>query len=445
MSTTLGASIAAPAAKAPSNSELRRLVVASALGSVIEWYDFMVFISLAVYISPLFFPSENEAVRVLLSIATLTTGYVLRPVGGVFFGVIGDKFGRKLTFVWTLLIMGVATAAIGVLPTYAEAGIAASLMLVACRALQGLALGGEYAGAAVYVAEHAPADKRGYYTGWIQTSTNVGLLLAISVIFGLQLMLGKEEFGKWGWRVPFLLSAVILIISLYVRTRLEESPAFIQMKQSGRKEHRPLKETLAWKNVKLMLVALFGVVAGQAALGNMGLVFSLLFMQAILKVDPQTTNGIFAVALILIAPCFVFFGWLSDRIGRKKLMILGMLLAAVCYLPVYMLMKRYSMPANTTVLTALVFLQMFFISIVHGPLAAYLVELFPTSVRTTSLALPFNIGTGIIGGCLPLAAFSLINMTGNIYAGLAYPITVATIAAIVNIVFVRDNHGVILK
>lgn len=445
METILASPMAGVAAKVPTQSELRRLVFASALGSVIEWYDFMVFISLAVYISPLFFPSENDTVRVLLSVATLTTGYVLRPLGGLVFGVIGDKFGRKLTFVWTLLIMGLATAAIGLLPTYGEVGIAASIMLVACRALQGLALGGEYAGAAVYVAEHASSDKRGFYTGWIQTSTNVGLLLAISVIFCMQLFLGKQEFAKWGWRIPFLLSALILAISLYVRAKLEESPAFIQMKQGSRRDRRPLKETLAWSNVKLMLIALFGAVAGQAALGNMGLVFSLIFMQAVLKVDPQVTNGIFTVALILIAPCFVFFGWLSDRIGRKKLMVTGMLLAAICYLPIYMLMKQFSAPVNVAALTVLVFLQMFFISIVHGPLAAYLVELFPTSVRTTSLALPFNIGTGFIGGCLPLVAFGLINATGNIFAGLAYPIAIASIAAFVNILFVRDNHGAQLK
>jgi MFS family permease len=321
----------------------------------------------------------------------------------------------------------------------------APVLLLTCRMLQGLALGGEYAGAAVYVAEHAPSDRRGFYTGWIQASTSVGQLLAISVIFSLQFFISKDDFAQWGWRVPFLLSAVILAISLYVRSRLEESPAFVAMKELHRETRKPVRETLGWSNLKLMLIALFGAVAGHAALGNMGLVFSLLYLQAGLHINSHVTIGIYAVGLVLSLPFFVFFGWLSDRIGRKALMVTGMLLAAASYIPIYMLMKHYANPVNATALALLVFAQMVLISFVFGPLAAYLVELFPTRVRTTSLSIPYNIGTGVIGGLLPLIVFSVMNATGSIYFGLIYPISIAVIAAIINIIFVRDRHGQVLE
>lgn len=425
----------------PTNAELRRLIFASSLGSVIEWYDFMVYVSLAVYIGPMFFVTKDETVRVMLSVATLSTGYVVRPLGGMLFGVVGDRYGRKITFIWTLLVMGLATAGIGLLPTYDQVGLAAPVLLLICRMLQGMALGGEYAGAAVYVAEHAPSGKRGLFTGWIQASTSAGQLSAIAVIFILQYSLTSDDFAAWGWRIPFLLSAIILGVSLYVRSQLAESPAFVAMKSAHTESRKPFRDTWRWSNLKLMLIALFGAVAGHATLGNMGLVFSLLYLQSGLHVSPHVTSAVYAGGLILSLPFFVFFGWLSDRIGRKRVMVFGMLLAAVSYLPIYRLMTIYSNPVDPLALSLLVFAHMFLISLVFGPLAAYLVELFPTRVRTTSLSIPYNIGTGIIGGLLPLIVFSIRNATGSIYVALAYPISVATIAALVNIFFVRDRHG----
>ncbi len=459
-----------------------QVIGASAAGTMIEWYDFYIFGSLAAVLSPLFYPPGNETFAYIAYLATFAVGFIVRPFGALFFGRIGDMVGRKYAFLVTLLIMGGATASIGLLPTYATAGLFAPVALLLIRILQGLALGGEYGGAAVYVAEHVPDNKRGFYTSFIQVTATLGLFVSLAVILVVQNAMTPETFTRWGWRLPFLLSIFLVGMSLYIRLRMKESPIYSKIKSAGMTSTQPLKEAFSdWDNLKRVLVSLFGATAGQGVVWYTGQFYALFYLQSILKVNPATANIIVAAALLLGMPLFVVFGSLSDKIGRKKLMMTGCLLAVLGYLPIYHAMNHFAgtgvttvvsttdkitgatkltpmtgnpanpaelVPAreavqpNVPVLVFLVFLQMVFVCLVYGPIAAYLVEAFPAKVRYTSLSLPYHIGNGVFGGMLPLIGLSVCAATGNIYAGLYYPMIVAGITFIVGSLMLPETRHV---
>jgi MFS family permease len=468
-----------------------QVITASAVGTMIEWYDFYIFGSLAVTISPLFYPEGNDTLALIAYLSTFAVGFVVRPFGALFFGRIGDLVGRKYAFLVTLLIMGGATAAIGFLPTYATIGIAAPIILLLIRILQGLALGGEYGGAAVYVAEHVPDARRGFYTSFIQITATLGLFMSLMVILLVQNAMTREAFNAWGWRVPFIISIFLVGISLYIRVRMKESPIFQQIKSAGMTSAQPLKEAFTkWENLKRVLISLFGATAGQGVVWYTGQFYALFYLQTILKVNSRSANYIVAVALLLGMPLFVFFGALSDRVGRKRIMMAGCLLAAVSYIPIYHAMQRVagsevvtavsepnattgaiSLTPQTSVngvlqpakevllyqgfgsfirdpvawkLILLVFVQVIFVTMVYGPIAAYLVEAFPAKIRYTALSLPYHIGNGVFGGLLPLIGLSVIAQTGNIYAGLYYPIIVASLTFIVGSLLLKETRHTLI-
>jgi len=418
-----------------------KVIAASSAGTMIEWYDFYIFGSLATILATEFYPAGNPTANFLKTLATFAVGFAVRPLGALVFGRIGDMIGRKFAFLVTLLIMGGSTAAIGLLPTYASIGLAAPIILVLLRLLQGLALGGEYGGAAVYVAEHAPDDKRGYYTSFIQTTATLGLFISLIVILVVRRSVGEEAFKAWGWRIPFLLSIVLVGMSYYIRVRLKESPLFTALKDAKKTSAAPIRESFGtWPKWKIFLLVLFGATAGQAVVWYTGQFYALFFLQTVLKVPLGSAYIIVAVALLLGAPLFVFFGALSDRIGRKKIMMAGNLLAALSYYPIYHAMKSYSEPVNMPALIALIFVQVIFVTMVYGPIAAFLVEAFPARIRYTSLSLPYHFGNGWFGGFLPLISTAIVARTGNIYAGLAYPILVALLTFVVGSLYLKESH-----
>lgn len=472
-----------------------QVIAASAVGTMIEWYDFYIFGSLAAIISPLFYPPGNNTFAYIAYLATFAVGFVVRPFGALFFGRIGDLVGRKYAFLVTLIIMGGATAIIGFLPTYSQIGIAAPIILLLIRVLQGLALGGEYGGAAVYVAEHVPDEKRGFYTSFIQITATLGLFISLVVILIVQNTMSADQFaGKTGsfagWRIPFIISIFLVGVSLYIRLRMKESPIFAQIKSAGMTSASPLVEAFTkWENLKLVLISLFGATAGQGVVWYTGQFYALFYLQSILNVNATSANYIIAIALLLAMPFFVVFGALSDRIGRKKIIMLGCLLAVVTYLPIYHAMQQ---SAGSNVVTAiskknpvtgaisltpqsrdasgalqnapkvlpytsfgelignsiawklilLVFIQVFWVTMVYGPIAAYLVEAFPARIRYTALSLPYHIGNGVFGGLLPLIGLSIIAQTGNIYAGLYYPMIVAGITFVVGSLLLTESRNV---
>jgi MFS family permease len=365
----------------------------------------------------------------------------VRPFGALVFGRIGDLVGRKFAFLVTLLIMGGSTAAIGFLPSYHSIGIAAPIILVLLRLLQGLALGGEYGGAAVYVAEHAPDGKRGFYTSFIQTTATLGLFISLLVILVVRGIVGEEAFKQWGWRIPFLLSILLVAMSYYVRIRLKESPLFTRLRDAGKTSTAPVRDSFGnWSAWKIFLLVLFGATAGQAVVWYTGQFYALFFLQTVLKVPLATAYKIVAVALLIGAPLFIVFGALSDRIGRKRIMMAGNLLAALSYYPIYHAMKTYSSPVNVVMLTLLVFIQVLFVTMVYGPIAAFLVEAFPARIRYTSMSLPYHFGNGWFGGFLPLISTALVARTGNIYAGLVYPIFVALLTFVVGSLYLKESY-----
>ena len=426
----------------PDTRGIWKVITASSVGTMIEWYDFYIFGSLAAIISTQFFPGGNPTASFLKTLATFAVGFAVRPFGALVFGRIGDLIGRKFAFLATLLIMGGSTAAIGFLPSYTRIGIAAPIILVVLRLLQGLALGGEYGGAAVYVAEHAPDGRRGYYTSYIQTTATLGLFVSLAVILIVRGLVGEDAFKAWGWRVPFILSLLLVAISYYIRVRLRESPLFSILKEEGKTSRAPIQESFGtWSRWKIFFTVPFGAAAGQAVVWYTGQFYALLFLQTVLKVPLVTSYVCVAIALALGAPLFVFFGGLSDRIGRKKIMMAGNLIAALSYVPIYHAMKFYSNPVNPVMLTLLVFIQVVFVTMVYGPIAAFLVEAFPAKIRYTSLSLPYHFGNGWFGGFLPIIATSLVARTGNIYAGLAFPIIVALITFVVGSITLRDQHN----
>ncbi len=472
--------------------KIPQVIAASAVGTMIEWYDFYIFGSLAAIISPLFYPPGNDTFAYIAYLATFAVGFVVRPFGALFFGRIGDIVGRKYAFLVTLLIMGGATALIGFLPTYATIGLAAPIILLLIRVLQGLALGGEYGGAAVYVAEHVPDKKRGFYTSFIQITATLGLFVSLAVILAVQNTMSGEAFASWGWRIPFIISIFLVGVSLYIRLKMKESPIFQHVKSAGMTSAKPLKEAFTqWANLKLVLISLFGATAGQGVVWYTGQFYALFYLQSILKVNPTSANYIIAIALLLGMPFFVVFGALSDRIGRKWIIMAGCLLAVITYMPIYRAMQSVAgsnvttavsqrdsvtgaikltpqtqdasgalQPAkevltytnlgnllsNSTAwkLILLVFIQVIWVTMVYGPIAAYLVEAFPAKIRYTALSLPYHIGNGVFGGLLPLIGLSVIASTGNIYAGLYYPMIVAGITFIVGSLLLRETKNTMI-
>lgn len=531
----------------------RRVILAASLGTAFEWYDFFLYGSLAAVISRQFFAGVNETSAFIFALLAFAAGFAVRPLGALVFGRLGDRTGRKRTFLITIIIMGAATALVGVLPTYATIGIWAPVLLIALRLLQGLAIGGEYGGAAIYVAEHASPDRRGYYTGWIQTTATAGLILSLLVILLCRAWLGPA-FEEWGWRIPFLLSLVLLGISVYIRLRLEESPVFKDMKSTGTLSSAPITESLTrWSNLRIVLLAIFGATAGQAVIGYCAQIYVFFFLSQTLKVDAFSSNILVLLALALATPLFVFFGWLSDRIGRKPVVLSGALCAVLTLIPIFNGLTGFANPAleaasrrhpivlkadpaschfqldllgraeltsgcdiakralagtgvpyeneeaaagattqvrvgehvlavldasesamdasgsherghfRTMLLTTLesvgypsnaapalinyravlglVFLLAVYMTMVYGPLAAWLVELFPARIRYTSLSTAYHIGNGWFGGFLPTVAFALVAMSGNIYAGLWYPIVMGCVMLLVGVLLLPETRA----
>jgi MFS family permease len=457
-----------------------RVIMASSVGTMIEWYDFYIFGSLTAILALKFYPPGNDTFAYLAYLATFAVGFLVRPFGALFFGRIGDLVGRKYAFIVTLSIMGFSTFAIGLLPSFRRAGWFAPVVLLVIRILQGLALGGEYGGAVIYVGEHVPDNKRGYYTSFIQITATLGLFVSLLVILATQQSMSKEDFASYGWRIPFLVSIFLVAISLYIRLKMKESPIFAQLKATGMTSTQPLKDAFTkWANLKLVLISLFGATAGQGVIWYTGQFYALFYMQTILRVNVKTANIIVAVALLLGMPFFTVVGALSDKIGRKKLMMAGCLLAVVTYIPIYQAMERAAgnnvvtvkssrnkvtgaiglaamttdatgalVPAkealnpNFWMLVLLIFIQVLYVCLIYGPIAAYLIEAFPAKIRYTSLSLPYHIGNGVFGGLLPLIGLSVVAETGKIYAGLYYPMIVAGITFIVGSLLLKETHGV---
>jgi MFS family permease len=520
-------------------SEQRLVIFASSLGTVFEWYDFYIYGTLAAFLAKYFFTSSIPAnVAFIFTLLAFAAGFAVRPFGALIFGRFGDLIGRKYTFLITMTLMGLGTFFIGLLPGYATWGIVAPVLLIVLRLVQGLALGGEYGGAATYVAEHAPGNKRGFYTSWIQTTATLGLFLALLLILGIRTSMGEEAFGNWGWRIPFLLSAILLAVSIWIRLKLNESPLFKRMVEEGKQSKRPLTEAFGqWSNAKIAIAALFGATAGEAVVWYGGQFYALFFLTQTIKVAPVTAQIMVAVALAIATPCFILFGWLSDKIGRKPIMLAGFALAVVTYFPIFQgithfanpklehalatapvtvtadparcsfqfkatgtekfttpcdiikaalvglsvnydnvsappgtvasvkigeqtiagdapdaakqiaaAIKAHGYPAtanpdeiNYVMTVILLIILVVYVTMVYGPIAAWLVELFPTRIRYSGMSLPYHIGNGWFGGFLPATVFAIVAATGNIYSGLWYPIGVAAMSFVVGLIFLPET------
>ncbi len=414
------------------------IIGASSVGTLIEWYDFYLYGVLALFFSTHFFsPNLNPSVAFIASLFVFWTGFLVRPFGAIVFGHLGDLIGRKFTFMLTLLIMGGSTFVVGLLPGYDVIGALAPILLVAMRVLQGLALGGEYGGAATYIAEHAPDSRRGFYTSWIQTTATMGIVLALLVILSCRLYLGDKAFADWGWRVPFLISAVLVLLSIYIRMKLEESPLYARLKEQKKVSANPALESFgSGRNWGLMLLALFGATAPEGVVWYTGQFYALFYLTAVLKVNYVTVYIIMMVALTAGAPFFIVFGALSDKIGRRNIMTLGFALAVITYWPVFTWLGTFK--DNPVMLTILVFYMVILVTMVYGPIAAFLVELFPARIRYTSMSLPYHVGNGVFGGLVPAAGASIAAMTGVALGGLLYPMGIAALGVVVSLVGLRE-------
>jgi MFS family permease len=450
---------------------------------MIEWYDFYVFGSLTSVLAVKFYPPGNQTFALIAYLATFAVGFLVRPFGALFFGCVGDLVGRRIAFIFTLSIMGGSTAAIGLLPTFRTAGWFAPIALIVIRLLQGLAIGGEYGGAAVYLAEHVPDRRRGFYTSFLQSTAGLGMAISLSVILFTEGSMKGPAFENWGWRLPFLLSLIFVGLSLVIRIRMSESPIFAHVKSSGTQTTQPLRDAFGnWSNLKQVLISLFGAAAGQAVVSYTGMFFALFYMQNILGVSAHQSNVIVLSAISGAVPTFILFGWLSDRIGRKKVMLAGMLLAVVFTYPIFRAMQQAAgngvvtvsstkdrvtgevrlralmhdeqsgrlVPAppashpNQPALIFLVWTLNLFSCMIYGPIAAYLVEAFPARIRYTSVSLPYHIGNGVFGGLLPVICVSLCASTGNIYAGLIYPISIAALCFVVGSFYLKETRGMLI-
>ena len=435
--------------------KLWQVIIASSVGTVIEWYDFYIFGSLSAIISLSFFPKDDPTAAFLSTLAAFGAGFIARPFGGIIFGRLGDRIGRKYTFLLTLLLMGGSTFAIAFIPSYSQIGLVAPAILLFLRIIQGLALGGEYGGAATYVAEYAPDAHRGKYTSYIQTTATLGFFVSIIVVLVCQNIIGAEDFKEWGWRIPFALSGILVVVSYFIRKNMHESPLFSKLKAEGRLSKNPLKEAFASKeNRRLMLIAMFGAIVGQGVVWHTGQFYAQIFINKILQVDFVTTNLVIAASLVVGTPLFVVFGSLSDRVGRKVIMLGGIALAAIFYYPLFAWMsdivgKEGTMVDGAVQLTnwgkiELAFvccLLVTFAAMAYGPIAAFLVELFPTKIRYTSLSIPYHFANGVFGGCAPFVATWLGAVTHSNFAGIFYPITWAAITVIVGIIYLPETKG----
>ncbi len=461
---------AAPREEEFNKREIAQVIGSSSVGTIIEWYDFYIFGTLAAFIGPALFGTTGKIEDTLLgALAVFGAGFAARPFGALVFGRLGDIVGRKYAFLLTLLIMGGATFLTGLIPTYETIGIGAAIIALVLRILQGLAIGGEYGGAAVYVSEHVPDKQRGFYTAFIQTTATLGLLMSLLVILAVRKSMPAADFAAWGWRVPFLLSILLVFMSLFIRLKLRESPLFTKMKASGKASKSPIKDSLGSSaNWKVILTVLFGAAAGQAVVWYTGQFYVLSWMQGgQVGIDYTTAYTILAVALTLGTPFFIVFGALSDRIGRKKIMMAGNLLAAITLYPLFMWLKSAAGPLtqraaadgtpmvnaagapvmgaltpNVPLMIFIVWLMVLMVTMVYGPIAAFLVESFPARIRYTSVSLPYHVGNGYFGGFLPLIATAVVTSTGNIYAGLIFPIVVALVTFIVGSILIKETNHV---
>jgi MFS family permease len=435
---TTAASVRYPAATQRIN--LPFIIGASSVGTLIEWYDFYLYGVLAVFFSKHFFsPQLDPNIAFIASLFVFWTGFLVRPFGAIVFGHLGDLIGRKFTFMLTLLLMGASTFVVGLLPGYDTIGALAPILLVTMRVLQGLALGGEYGGAATYIAEHSPDGKRGLYTSWIQTTATMGIVLALAVILVCRLGFGETVFADWAWRVPFLISAALVILSIYIRLKLEESPLYARLKDQGKASHNPALESFSSsRNWGLILFALFGATAPEGVVWYTGQFYALFYMTTVLKINYVTVYIIMMVVLTLAAPFFIVFGALSDRVGRRNIMTLGFALAVISYWPVFTWMGTFK--DDPLMLGVLVFYMVILVTMVYGPIAAFLVELFPARIRYTSMSLPYHVGNGVFGGLVPAAGASIAALTGIALGGLFYPMVVAAIGVVVSLGFLREPY-----
>lgn len=437
------------------DAHIATIIAASSVGTMVEWYDFYIFGSLAAVIASKFYQTGTPLGDLIAWLAAFAVGFIVRPFGAIVFGRIGDLIGRKYTFLVTMTLMGLCTFAVGLLPTQDVIGPAAGIILIILRILQGLALGGEYGGAATYIAEHAPHGQRGFYTSFIQITATAGLLMSLGVILGTRQIVGPEAFNDWGWRVPFLLSILLVAVSLYIRISLRESPLFTKLKKSGGISKNPLVESFVNPaNLRMVLLALFGATMGQGVVWYTGQFYALFYLQKIFMVDLVDSNIIVGGALLLASPLFIVTGALSDRIGRKPIMLAGMLLAVLTYIPIYTAMASFGPfignPADKVINSAysplmlglLVFIQVVYVTMVYGPIAAFLVELFPTRIRYTSMSLPYHIGNGVFGGLVPIIGLTLIETTKNNMAGLWYPMAVAGICFVIGLLYIKETKDI---
>ena len=443
---------------------LTRIIFASSAGTLVEWYDFYIFGSLSTVIASKFYQTGTPVGDLIACLATFAIGFIVRPFGAIVFGRIGDLIGRKYTFLVTMTLMGICTFAVGLLPTVDHIGVFAGIILITLRILQGLALGGEYGGAATYIAEHTPHGRRGFYTSFIQTTATIGLFASLFVILATRSIGGEDWFtGKGiyasqyfqGWRVPFLLSIILVLLSLWIRISLRESPLFQKLKDTKTVSKNPLAESFGNPyNLRWVLLALFGATMGQGVVWYTGQFYALFYLQTVFKVTLLDSNMIIGVALLCGTPLFVFFGWLSDKIGRKPIMMAGMALAVLTWYPIYGAMAAFApkdpgqyflfgyQGYNMVALTFLVFLQVVYVTMAYAPIAAFLVELFPTKIRYTSMSLPYHIGNGVFGGLVPIIGLSMITATGNNFAGLWWPMLIAGICFVVGMLFVKETNQV---
>src|SRR3954449_4822292 len=424
-------------------SDFRRVIVAASVGNVIEWYDFYIFGSLAAVLSVKFFEQSNPIAALLSTIALFTAGFLIRPLGAFLFGWMGDKVGRKYTFLLTLSGMGIGTGGIGLIPTFQDIGLTAAFILFFLRMIQGLCLGGEYGGAITYVAEHVKDERRGYYTGWLQTSPTLGIVVSLAVILGCRTYFGNDAFNDWAWRVPFLISFLLVAIAIYIRLQLQETPVFQDIKAKGLMTRNPWKEAFMSSNIKFVLIACV-VLIGQGVVWYSGQFWGLYFLQQVSKVDPLTTAYIVGAALLLATPSLIFFGWLSDIIGRKPVILGGMLLAAITYYPLYLWLGTVTQPGNINYPIAIfiIFILVCYVGMVYGPVGAFLAEYFPGRIRYTSVSVPYHIGNGWGGGLVPFITSAAFAATGSIGYALLYPILVPAVCFVIAVFLMPETRKI---